>query len=637
MLKPFAKFGFLGGLFVITALLVALVSYGIYRSVLQFVDEGYLSSLKNETDSFELALQHSLMIQDQEMVANLVQDLSIQPTVDTIRLLNSEGEVVASSIAAESGVRLDPQGRNCSICHDANPAALPTTLKFTSPDDNQQHILVANSLNNRVVCQSCHSQEQETLGVILAEYHGSTLALWRRNLALAITAGGGLIWLALFAGFGFFSYRSMVRPLQRLANGKDQTELQQREDDLGEIARQMVALQRDLDEQQQLAAAQRVHLNALMSLSASIDDTVTIESVFRRAMGTLQEVTGFSSIAMRYFDAQEQSFRLVYQNGMTPRMVQELASIPASVGYHAELVRTLRAVRSTDLPHDPRRPSDAPLEVGYQSLISVPFLCGDRMMGSMELASREPQAWPDEQVRWLELVGRVIGNILYHIELTERLRGAAIMQERSYIAREIHDGLVQLLGSLRLWAENALLAIEGGDYDEVQGMVRKIEANARDAYSSLREEMMGLRDTFSPEEGITPVVREYLQRYQRQWGIETHLEVDRSLEAGGARFDPSTVEIQLLRIIQEALTNVRRHAQASRVQVRLSRRENWFRVEITDNGTGFELDNISEEKLGLRIMRERAANVHGKLEIETAPETGTRLCIDVPLAQPPAA
>ena len=502
-------------------------------------------------------------------------------------------------------------------------------------DEDQRHILVANRLDNQVVCQSCHTQEQETLGVILADYHGNNLDQLQRNTALVVSLGGGSIWLVLFLAVGLYSQAKILKPINALASGGEKAAQAQREDTLGAIARQMEALRLELDQQKDLASTQRAHFNALLSISASIEDSITIESLFRKALGTLQEVTGFNSIAMRYYDPSDQCFHLVYQNGLSPKMVKELACIPANVGYHAEIFRTRQAVRSTDLAHDPRRQSEAPIEVGYQSMISVPFLSGDRIMGSMELASRIPQTYPDEQVRWLELVGRVIGNIMHHIELAERLRGAAIMKERNFIAQEIHDGLVQLLGSLRLWAEHALLEIEAGDYDEVKDVIKKIETNARDAYSSLREEMLGLRDTFLPEQGILPVVREYLMRYQRQWGIETQLTVDNAVENGAAKFTSPTVEIQLLRIIQEGLTNVRRHSRASSVHVRLSFHDHLFHLEIIDNGMGFEPKNIGEGKLGLQIMRERVASIGGKLVIDTSPEKGTRLSVAIPIPHPP--
>ena len=635
MAKSFFRTHLLWGILAVSFVFVIIVGVLVYSHVNQLIFTGYTEALKAETNSFELALQHSLMTQDNSMMMNIIQDLSSQSAVHTIRVLNSEGEVIASSIFDEVGVVLDPQGRNCNTCHSVQSDMLPLWATIPSDDENSPQLVIANSLNNRVVCQSCHSQEQETLGVILAEYHGSAPKALQQNLAMIVTASGVGIWAGMVLLFLWVYRTHFNRPIRQLLSGENDDELIYQEGQIGDVVRKMSAMRKELEENKRLASNQRAHFRALMSISSTIEDSVTIESVFRRALTTLQEVTGYTSIAMRYYDQEAKAFILVHQYGLSPKMIKELASIPDDKGYHAELIHTRRAVRSTDLANDPRIQSRAPLEVGFYSMASIPFLSGERIMGSMDLASRDPQTYPDEQIRWLELVGRVIGNILHHIELAERLQGVAIMKERNYIAQEIHDGLVQLLGSLRIWAEGALLAVDAQKYDEVEEIVKKIEANAREAYSNLREEILGLRDTFLPEEGIIPVVREYLRRYQRQWEIETQLQVDQVVDDAQERFTTPNVEIQLLRIIQEALTNVRRHSHATIVKVIFSHSEQYSCVEIIDNGTGFNPENVSEEKLGLRIMRERVMSIDGTLTISTTQLEGTRLSIKVPAAKSP--
>jgi signal transduction histidine kinase len=316
---------------------------------------------------------------------------------------------------------------------------------------------------------------------------------------------------------------------------------------------------------------------------------------------------------------------------MSPRMIEDLHRVPVEIGFTGDVYKTHRAAYTSDLAADPRLEAPSPLEMGYRSLISVPFLSGDRLIGTMELATTEVHRWKADEIRWLELVGRSIGNVLHHIETSAQLQGLAVMQERSRIAQEIHDGLAQLIGTLRLWAEEAQRALQANDQREAQADLQKIEQAARDAYASLREEILGLRYTISPEQGILPVVREYLNRYQRQWGIETQLTLRPVGPDGRERWTVSpAAEIQLLRIIQEGLTNVRRHAEASRVVVALDEADSCLRVEVRDNGRGFALADVPDDKLGLRIMRERAASVGGRVIIESSGGEGTRLVVELP-------
>jgi signal transduction histidine kinase len=227
--------------------------------------------------------------------------------------------------------------------------------------------------------------------------------------------------------------------------------------------------------------------------------------------------------------------------------------------------------------------------------------------------------------------------VLHHIETSNQLQGMAVMHERSRIAQEIHDGLAQLIGTLRIWAEQAQVALQDNDLREVHNDLQKIEQSARDAYGGLREEILGLRDVLLPGRGVASVIREFLSRYQRQWGIETQLLVQQNGSSGEGR--PSgagqlaispAAEIQLLRIIQEGLANVRRHANASRVVISLQAGANSLRVEIRDNGQGFDQSEVPEDKFGLRIMRERAASVGGRVSVNARRGEGTLLIVELP-------
>ncbi len=248
----------------------------------------------------------------------------------------------------------------------------------------------------------------------------------------------------------------------------------------------------------------------------------------------------------------------------------------------------------------------------------------------MELAAKELHTWSDDEIRWLELVGRSVGNLVSIVQLSEKLRSLAVMQERTRLSQEIHDGLAQMVGSMRIWAEETQQAAADGDLQTVQVTSGKIEQAARDAYASLREEMLELRDTVVPGKDIIPVLAEYLSRFQRNSGIKTHLMLDNTLKKQPGLQLPPQSEIQLLRIIQEAMTNIRRHAGARLATVNIQLQENWLVVAIRDDGVGFSMEQVSGDSLGLRIMRERAASLEGEILVETSPGAGTTLTIKVP-------
>ncbi|MFQ5684857.1 MAG: HAMP domain-containing protein, partial [Candidatus Binatia bacterium] len=193
-------------------------------------------------------------------------------------------------------------------------------------------------------------------------------------------------------------------------------------------------------------------------------------------------------------------------------------------------------------------------------------------------------------------------------EHEKMLETLATVKERERIAREMHDGLAQALGYIHMHvaAVEARLPPEG--QDGIRGDLRNIKKVAGEAYEEIRQSIFGLRTMVSQGLGLIPTLTEYLHEFSRQNGITTHLQV------GGdhaPRFSPD-VEIQLVRIIQEALTNIRKHAGATRAVVRFDVEGDCCCVTIRDDGQGFEPGKIPEEgcrHFGLETMRERAQGI----------------------------
>ena len=153
---------------------------------------------------------------------------------------------------------------------------------------------------------------------------------------------------------------------------------------------------------------------------------------------------------------------------------------------------------------------------------------------------------------------------------------------------------------------------------------------AKETYTDVREAIFGLRTAISSGLGFLPILREYLAEYRTHYGLDARLVVDNE---SLPRF-PTDVRVQVIRIIQEALTNVRKHARASNAWVRFEQDGDWARISVEDDGQGFDPAQVTGEGrryFGLQIMRERAESVGGDLELNSRPGKGTRVVIRVPL------
>ena len=179
----------LWGIFIALAIIIGLTTYLVNQYITKYVYDNYVASLKNEADSFELALQEDLIQHDFNLVQLLLTDLGLQKSINSIRLLNSEGVVRASSNAAEVGIQLERTSLPCIACHTASSENPPFQQLNPRKGEEESTILIANPLNNRVVCQSCHKDGKPTRGILLVDFHAEDLINRQKYFTIGVYSG----------------------------------------------------------------------------------------------------------------------------------------------------------------------------------------------------------------------------------------------------------------------------------------------------------------------------------------------------------------------------------------------------------------------------------------------------------------
>jgi signal transduction histidine kinase len=212
--------------------------------------------------------------------------------------------------------------------------------------------------------------------------------------------------------------------------------------------------------------------------------------------------------------------------------------------------------------------------------------------------------------------------------MTAQLQSGAIVEERARLAREMHDGLSQILGFLSLEMQSLELLVHQGKIEETLAELHRARTRIRDAQSEVRENILNLRTALSKDGEAIPFLCEYINEFGTQTGIETHIEL-----VGEQKTNLLPIcEVQLVRIMQEALTNIRLHADANHVWVKFYPRQGNLCVEIVDDGIGF-IETTLKKHFGLKSMRERTESVNGKLEIDSQPGHGTHITLCLPLIE----
>ena len=263
--------------------------------------------------------------------------------------------------------------------------------------------------------------------------------------------------------------------------------------------------------------------------------------------------------------------------------------------------------------------------------LSAPLRRGDQTIGLLAVGGAAARGFDADQVETLASLANQATIALEHARLEDRLRELAVVEERERIARELHDGIAQVLGYVNTKSQ----AIDGhlarGNVDEARVQVAELGAAARAVYVDVREAILGLRSPIEPGQGLGAAAQAYAQRVAADALFA--LDVDITDETRDLRLD-AEAEAQVYRIVQEALTNVRKHASARRVRMSMAVAGDQLDVQIDDDGRGFGPHAATGDvaRYGLRSMHERAAAIGATLDVRPGWRGGVLVALHLPLA-----
>lgn len=254
---------------------------------------------------------------------------------------------------------------------------------------------------------------------------------------------------------------------------------------------------------------------------------------------------------------------------------------------------------------------------------------GAGVLGEIWVARTTDSQFSDRDRGFLATLASLVGIALTGAQMREGARQRAVLNERTRIAREMHDSLAQVLGAVHLRLRALETNVDLLPQDRVVAEIEALADVCAEAYRDVREAILGLRDAHQhAERSLEDNLRAYLGKYSDQCGIAATL----ANEVGHEVSLSPRAEVHVIRIVQEALTNVRKHARASSVVVRIRGTESMTSFAVEDDGAGFDSDATSRSKdgYGLFTMRDRAALLGGTVEIDSVVGRGTRVTATVP-------
>ena len=273
------------------------------------------------------------------------------------------------------------------------------------------------------------------------------------------------------------------------------------------------------------------------------------------------------------------------------------------------------------------------LEQDCREFVVVPVQYQDRILGVYNLFLDRPLAAMGEDMPDLLIsVGRHLGLALEKARLDNNARRLALMEERTLIGNELHDSLAQALISMRLQLTMMGDSLQRRDVAAAENEIRNLRQAMDEAHANLRDLLANFRLRIG-DQGFAPAIAGMVQRFQQETGIAMFFQN----ECRALKLTPAQ-EVQVFYIIQEALTNIRKHSGARNVRILLNNEDDFYTVLIEDDGLGMAgaTAGAAGEHVGLAIMQERTARLPGQLVIESEPDEGTRI-VQMFTAPPPAA
>jgi signal transduction histidine kinase len=369
-------------------------------------------------------------------------------------------------------------------------------------------------------------------------------------------------------------------------------------------------------------------LKAVSDAVLAVASRLSVDEVLQQLVDCARELVEARYAALGIPDGTG-GFRRFLVAGMSDELIAAMGPLPRTHGMLGAMLESAGAYRTDDIHRDPRFRGWWPrAHPDMRSFLGVPIVAPEGVIGAFYLTEKQTAATFDAHDQELiELLASHAAIAITNARLYERSRELSILSERNRLALELHDVVSQKLFSLNLAAESAATLLDRGP-EQARPQLERVRDLAREALAELRSLIFGLRPAELERDGLEGVLRKEANMLQRVHGVTVTLDADGS----SPPLEPACAG-EILRIVEEALHNAVRHAEARTVTVRLHGVEHALSVEVADDGVGFDPTDpdLRSRHLGLTSMEERARELGGRLAVSASPGRGTVVSLEVPV------
>jgi two-component system nitrate/nitrite sensor histidine kinase NarX len=438
----------------------------------------------------------------------------------------------------------------------------------------------------------------------------------------------------------------MTQAAQEVAGGNfDQRITATTGDELEELANQFNLMASQLQESyehlESEVANRTKELATLNTLATVVSRSLNLEDILNDALDEALAMMGLTKGQAFLLEDGAQQLTLIAHRGLSLELVQHTAQLPLGSSTAGLAASERQPVVRRVLDYPDGKLKQLLQNEGIQQAISAPLLAKRKTVGAIDLGSETVRPLSAEQLSLLAAIGHQIGVAVENARLYEQAQQLAIMEERSRLARDLHDAVTQTLFSASLIAQT-LPALWENDENEGRRLLKELRRLTRAALAEMRALLLELRPTALSEASLGHLLRQLAETVIGRTGVPVEVTVE------GECAVPDDVHVALYRIAQEAMNNVAKHAQASRVTVSLRcrstaerrdttpssaarqarpERRQYVELYVHDDGRGFDSRDVRPADMGLGIMHERARTIGATLQIDSEPGQGTSILV----------
>lgn len=372
-------------------------------------------------------------------------------------------------------------------------------------------------------------------------------------------------------------------------------------------------------------------LSTLYEIAALLNRPNTLEEMCRQFLARLVDSVGADGGAVRLVDQDSGKIHLYVQQNLSADVARQQSCVERGHCLCGQVAHGGDSVVRVLRDHDAVTPELACRRDGFNTVTVFPIRFKDQILGVFNLFFNAQNDFVERERHMLESLGQHLGVAIENQRLVAREKEMAVSEERNLLAQELHDSIAQSLAFLNLQAQMLGDALEKNDLAQARQGLKEIREGIQESYDDVRELLVHFRTRFG-ESNVETVIQSLLDRFEADTGVKTRFQQSGT----GVPLSPET-QIQVLHIVQESLSNIRKHAGARNVSIELEKGQ-VYRFTVSDDGCGFDASIAGKDgHVGLAIMRERAQRIGGKVSVNSSPGQGAVVTLTLPIVQEVAA